>query len=37
VENFAKFLGRSPDTASGEDLRRYQVHQTATGIRGEAR
>jgi integrase/recombinase XerD len=33
VEAFAKFLGRSPDTATGEDLRRYQVHQTATGIR----
>ena len=31
IENFAKFLGRSPDTATGEDLRRYQVHQTATG------
>src|ERR1700692_2397755 len=31
IENFAKFLGRSPDTATGEDLRRYQVHQTASG------
>jgi integrase/recombinase XerD len=31
IENFARFLGRSPDTATGEDLRRYQVHQTATG------
>src|SRR5450432_395854 len=31
IENFAKFLGRSPDTATGEDLRCYQVHQTATG------
>jgi integrase/recombinase XerD len=31
VEQFAKFLGRSPDTATGEDLRRYQVHQTETG------
>jgi hypothetical protein len=29
VEQFAKFLGRSPDTATGEDLRRYQVHHTA--------
>lgn len=26
VENFVKFLGRSPETATGEDLRRYQVH-----------
>src|ERR1700676_3320090 len=25
VESFAKFLGRSPDSATGEDLRRYQV------------
>ena len=33
VEAFAKFLGRSPGTATGEDLRRYQVHQTETGIR----
>src|ERR1700704_7017419 len=32
VEQFAKFLGRSPDTATGEDLRRYQVHQTETGV-----
>jgi integrase/recombinase XerD len=32
VEAFAKFLGRSPDTATGEDLRRYQVHQTETGV-----
>jgi hypothetical protein len=32
VENFAKFLGRSPDTATGEDLRCYQVHQTQSGV-----
>lgn len=32
VETFAKFLGRSPDTATGEDVRRYQVHQTAGGV-----
>ena len=32
IESFAKFLGRSPDTATGEDLRRYQVHQTETGV-----
>jgi len=31
VETFAKFLGRSPDMATGEDLRRYQVHQSAAG------
>src|SRR6202162_6641030 len=32
VVQFAKFLGRSPDTATGEDLRRYQVHQTKSGV-----
>ena len=26
VRQFAGFLGRSPDTASIEDLRRYQLH-----------
>ena len=26
VRRFAGFLGRSPDTASAEDLRRYQLH-----------
>jgi integrase/recombinase XerD len=31
IETFAKFLRRSPDTASAEDLRRYQVHQTESG------
>src|ERR1700741_1609152 len=28
---FAAFIGRSPDTATGEDLRRFQLHQTQTG------
>ena len=32
IESFAKFLGRSPDTATPDDLRRYQVHQTESGI-----
>jgi len=32
IEQFAKFLGRSPETATGEDLRRYQVHQTKSGV-----
>ena len=32
VELFATFLGRSPATATGEDLRRYQVHQTENGV-----
>ena len=26
VRNFTVFLGRSPDQASAEDLRRYQLH-----------
>ena len=26
IKNFAVFLGRSPDTASFEDVRRYQLH-----------
>ena len=32
IESFAKFLGRSPDTATAEDLRRYQVHQTERDV-----
>ena len=31
VKNFAAFLGRSPDTANFEDLRRYQLHLVASG------
>ena len=31
VKNFAAFLGRSPDTASFEDVRRYQLHLVANG------
>lgn len=27
VKNFTIFLGRAPDTATGEDLRAYQLHQ----------
>ncbi len=26
VKNFTRFVGRSPDTASAEDLRRYQLY-----------
>jgi site-specific recombinase XerD len=33
VKNLAAFLGRSPDTATAEDLRRFQLHQTETRIR----
>jgi integrase/recombinase XerD len=31
VEAFASFLGRSPDTATVDDVRRYQVHLTDSG------
>ena len=31
VKNFAAFLGRSPDTASFEDVRHYQLHLAASG------
>jgi len=32
VRHFAGWLGRSPDTASVEDLRRYQLHLVDRGI-----
>lgn len=32
VALFAKFLGRSPATATAEDVRRYQVHLTEIGV-----
>jgi integrase/recombinase XerD len=32
VSRFAAFIGRSPDTATAEDLRRFQVHQTQSGM-----
>jgi site-specific recombinase XerD len=32
VKNFAGFLGRSPDTATFEDVRRYQLHLAASGV-----
>ena len=31
VKTLSQFLGRSPATATPEDLRRFQVHQSATG------
>ena len=33
VKNLVAFLGRSPDTATAEDLRRYQLHLTEAGVR----
>ena len=32
VKDFATFVGRSPDTASFEDVRRYQLHLAASGV-----
>jgi integrase/recombinase XerD len=32
VKSFAAFLGRSPDTASAEDLRLFQQHMTKTHV-----
>ena len=32
VRAFAAFLGRSPDTATAEDLRLFQLHQTQAGM-----
>lgn len=31
IETFARFLGRSPDTASGDDIRRFQIAQVEQG------
>ncbi|MFL6796631.1 MAG: phage integrase N-terminal SAM-like domain-containing protein [Xanthobacteraceae bacterium] len=31
IKNFTAFLGRSPDMASFEDVRRYQLHLAASG------
>ena len=33
VKTFTAFLGRSPDQAIPEDLRRFQLHQTRAGVR----
>jgi integrase/recombinase XerD len=32
IKDFAAFLGRSPDTATPEDLRAYQLHMSDTGV-----
>ena len=32
VRHFARYLGRSPDTATDEDLRRYQLHCVDRGV-----
>ena len=33
VKNLTKFLKRSPDTATAEELRAFQLHMTETGVR----
>ncbi len=32
IENFTAFLGRTADTATAEDVRRFQVHLTEIGV-----
>src|SRR5438128_12695644 len=32
IKNLAVFLGRSPDRASFEDIRRFQLHVAARGV-----
>ena len=32
IRAFAAFIGRSPDTATAEDLRLFQLHQTQIGV-----
>lgn len=32
VKNLTRFLGKSPDTADAEDLRRYQLHMVEEGV-----
>jgi integrase/recombinase XerD len=32
IKDFAKFLERSPDTATPDDLRSYQLHMSDTGV-----
>ncbi|KAE9736476.1 integrase, partial [Escherichia coli] len=32
IKDFAAFLGRSPDTAGFEDVRRYQLHLVLRGV-----
>ncbi len=36
VAGFAAFLGRSPNTATADDVRRFQVHQSELGMHAPA-
>ena len=35
IKDFAKFLKRSPDTATAEELRAYQLHMDFVPITGQ--
>ena len=36
VRNFAAFLRRPPDTATADDIRRFQMHQAESGVHRRA-
>src|ERR1051326_5056601 len=36
VRSFAAFLRRPPDTATPEDIRRFQVHQADSGVQPQS-
>ena len=36
VKSFATFLGHSPDTATAEDIRRFQVYQRESGMQPQS-
>jgi integrase/recombinase XerD len=36
VRSFAAFLKRPPDTATPEDIRRFQVHQAENGVQPQS-
>ena len=36
VRSFAAFLRRPPDTATAEDIRRFQVHQAENGVQPQS-
>ncbi len=36
VRSFAEFLRRPPDTATPEDIRRFQVHQAESGVQPQS-
>jgi site-specific recombinase XerD len=36
VRSFAEFLRRPPDTATSEDIRRFQVHQAESGVQPQS-